>query len=83
MGEPAVGELHRIPAVLPALVGQAGRRIAAFILDIAVAVEVTAVLDPSQGGAGVGLQGEDELVVAAAGALGEHDQAIAAARRTT
>ena len=34
------------------------------VLDVAVAVEVAAVLDPGQRGAGVGLEGADQLVVA-------------------
>ena len=41
--ERAVGELDRVPAVLPALVDQAGGRVAALVFDVAVAVEVAAV----------------------------------------
>ena len=62
--ERAVGELDRVPAVLPALVDQAGGRVAAFVLDVAVAVEVAAVLDPGQRSAGVALERADERVVA-------------------
>ena len=62
--ERAVGELDRVPAVLPALVDQARRGVAALVLDVAVAVEVAAVLDPSQRGASVRLQLANQRVVA-------------------
>jgi hypothetical protein len=47
----AVGGLDRVPAVFPALVDQAGGRVAPLVLDVPVAVAVPAVLDPGQGGA--------------------------------
>src|ERR1700733_9766782 len=62
--ERAVGELDGVPAVLPALVDQAGERVAAFVLDVSVAVAIPAVLDPGQSCTGVWLQRPDEVVVA-------------------
>ena len=62
--ERPVGELDRVPAVLPALVEQPGGDVASLVLDVAVAVDVAAVLDPEQRCTSVGLQLADERVVA-------------------
>ena len=63
MREFAVGELDRVPAVLPALVDQPRGRVSPLVLDIAVAIAVAAVLDPLQGGPRVWLKRVDERIV--------------------
>ena len=60
LGHPAVAVADAVPAVLPALVGQApvGRPV---VLDVAVAVGVAEVLDPLDGPRRVGQQLVDQL----------------------
>src|SRR5215831_982851 len=43
----SVGERDRIPGILPALILEAGLLVAAFVLDVAVAVAVAVLVDPA------------------------------------
>jgi hypothetical protein len=63
-GDPAVPEQDRVPRVLPALVHQAGLRVARLVLDVAVAVAVAPDVDPLQRGPRVRLELADEIGVA-------------------
>src|SRR6202034_4449871 len=64
LGQRAVGELDRVPAVLPALVDQSGGRVAASVLDVPIAIGVPAGLDPGQRRTSMGLERADKLIVA-------------------
>ena len=55
-GERAVREEDRVPGVLPALVLEAGLRVAALVLDVAVAVPVAVLVDPFERSPGVLLE---------------------------
>src|SRR5262249_44846717 len=63
-GERSVGERDRIPRVLPALVVEAGLRVAPLVFDVAVAVPIAVVIDPVARRARFPLEPANELLVA-------------------
>ena len=75
LGQIAVGKAHRVPRVLPALVGEAavGRPL---VLDVAVAVTVAELLDPLDRPIGVRQEAVDQLAGEAPPAklAEEHDE---------
>src|SRR6266516_1748136 len=62
--ERAIGEQDRVPGILPALVLQAGLRVAAAVLDVAITIAVPVCVDPVQRSSGFQLQLPYQLSIA-------------------